>query len=397
MLSRKLYGQIRKVFKKALIISLSFMIFSSCAGMDPKEVEQWISAGIDHPPEIETWKAFGFGPIEAVDWGRPKKESNPLWYDKHGHLKFEARWEVQWRNIQFNAVQAYWWKRAGFSADEARKWSNTNIPVGYDTTNLNKTGLSQQDVQQWIDINVLNLDQMTKSEWERKRVREDHSLSEALKSLFAKQWENAGLSPEETNQWIEPDIGAEGIRILVEVIKWKNAGFNPQEAKEWNYVGIGLEEVLKWKSTGFGPRQAAEWKRTGLSPEEAKREAKKQEETKEREQRRRAQIIESLCPKGVEEFPELIRSNPFDVKGRCFKFTGEVFQILNRTSALYTRVNKLDLGHNMDRTWYLNFGNNSVPNVPFFQGYVKGEGVFEYITVMGAKQVIPKLKVINLE
>lgn len=369
------------------------MMLSACAGMDPKEVEQWRSAGINNSAEVELWKAFGFGPSEAADWGRPKKEFNPLWFDDNGQLKYGTRWEVLWRNTRFTAVQAYWWKIAGFNVDEAKKWSKTSIPFGYDQTRLNGTGLSQRDVQQWIDTNVLSLDQMTDSKMAREQLREEHSLSEARESFFAKQWKNAGLSPDETNQWIESEPQAQGIRELVEVVKWKKAGFLPQEAKKWNYLKMGLGEVLRWKKAGFDPEKAGEWMMTGLTPEEAKKEAKKQQETEEREQKKQAQLFKSVCPKGVEEFSELIRSNPFDVKGRCFQFNGKMFQLLSRTSALFT----LDLGRDMDRTWYLNFGNKSVPNIPFFQGYVKGEGVFEYTTVLGAKQVISKLKVISLD
>lgn len=383
MQTGKLLDRIRKTLKITLAISLAVMAFSSCAGIDPKEIERWRGAGINDLSEVEIWKAFGFDSNEAVTW----------------------------KKVDFDVVKAYWWKKSRFEPEEAKKWSKSNIPVGYEQDDLDDTGLRYQDIKEWIDTNVESFDQLKNSEKARKLVRSDHSLEEAIKSLFATQWKNAGLSAEETARWVESDFGG-AIRALVEVVKWRRANFSPEEAKKWNYADINIEKALEWKRNKFtaeeaenwktagfiSPGTATKWRTKGLNPEaaqnEEKREAKRQQEAKEREQNKRAQKIKSVCPNGVEEFPELIRSNPFDVKGRCFEFRGgKVLQILDRTSALFT----FDLGHDMDRTWYLNFGNNSVPNVPFFRGYVKGEGVFEYTNVLGAKQVIPRLKVINLD
>ena len=81
------------------------------------------------------------------------------------------------------------------------------------------------------------------------------------------------------------------------------------------------------------------------------------------------------------------------MKGKCFEFTGRVSHVLDRTTALFT----IDLRSDTERTCFLDFGAKAVPPVPFFEGYVKGEGTFEYTAALGPRMIVPKLRVISID
>lgn len=102
--------------------------------------------------------------------------------------------------------------------------------------------------------------------------------------------------------------------------------------------------------------------------------------------------IEAVCPEGLEGFRSLLMSvNPYDVGGRCFKFIGERLQILGRTIALfYIGVKRPDA-----EVVLLDFGFVSVPGSLVFQGLVRGEGAYEYLTTLGAVNIVPRLHVIK--
>lgn len=116
----------------------------------------------------------------------------------------------------------------------------------------------------------------------------------------------------------------------------------------------------------------------------AKREAqqKRADEKQARWDRERQQKIAHECPKGLGDFGELLFAIPYDVKGRCYEFVGKTLQVLDRSIGLY------QLGR--DKNVYIDFGPNAAPS-QFFQGYVKGVGVFSYTTVVGAKMIVPSL------
>ena len=102
--------------------------------------------------------------------------------------------------------------------------------------------------------------------------------------------------------------------------------------------------------------------------------------------RERQKKIARMCPKGVSDFGKLLFANPYDVKGRCYNFTGSTAQILGRSIGLYKLTR--------DRNVYIDFGRNAAPS-QFFNGYVKGVGVFTY-TSRGAMMIVPSLVATDL-
>ena len=97
-----------------------------------------------------------------------------------------------------------------------------------------------------------------------------------------------------------------------------------------------------------------------------------------------AKKFDSTCPykDGFISAVGLYQANPFDVAGKCYQFFGETMQILSRTAALF----RMD-----DRIVYLDFGKGSAPN-SYYNGIVKGVGVYEYTTSLGAVKKVPHLK-----
>lgn len=113
----------------------------------------------------------------------------------------------------------------------------------------------------------------------------------------------------------------------------------------------------------------------------------KREMKQEKWDRERQKKIARMCPKGVSDFGKLLFANPYDVKGRCYNFVGGTAQILSRSIGLYKLTR--------DKNVYIDFGRNAAPS-QFFNGYVKGVGVFTYTTVMGAKMIVPSLVATDL-
>ena len=100
-----------------------------------------------------------------------------------------------------------------------------------------------------------------------------------------------------------------------------------------------------------------------------------------------SELIAKICPKGVGSVRDLISTNPYDVKGRCFEFFGQKLQILSRSIGLYSLSPEL--------VYYIDFGSNSAP-ANYYRGYVKGVGAFQYETVSGAVKTVPSFVPIRL-
>lgn len=86
---------------------------------------------------------------------------------------------------------------------------------------------------------------------------------------------------------------------------------------------------------------------------------------------------------------ELFAMNPYDVAGMCFKvFGARAIQFMGRHKALYSVNDSATLIALID------FGKASAPRV-IGQCVLKGSGPFEYSTVAGADQTIPKLNFLS--
>lgn len=134
---------------------------------------------------------------------------------------------------------------------------------------------------------------------------------------------------------------------------------------------------------------AAKTEAQAIAAEEARQKAIKQEAERKiadaAEAKRKAERqtrIFKVCPGGWFDFGKLLFANPYDVKDKCYNFTGTTVQIMSRSTGLYK------LGR--DGTVYIDFSPEVAPN-QVFQGYVKGIGVYTYTSVRGAQMNVPHL------
>ena len=130
-----------------------------------------------------------------------------------------------------------------------------------------------------------------------------------------------------------------------------------------------------------GQAWEAELARREAAKEEARRRVDAEKHAQRERERQRK--IAKICPKGVGSVRDLISTNPYDVKGRCFEFFGQKLQILSRSIGLYSLSPEL--------VYYINFGSNSAP-ANYYRGHVKGVGAYQYETVRGAVKTVPSLE-----
>lgn len=159
-----------------------------------------------------------------------------------------------------------------------------------------------------------------------------------------------------------------------EALRWSK-DFSPDKAAEWKKAGFNYKEAVKW-FRDFSPEEARKWKRKKFTVEEAN------------EWRRfynpsSALKIKKNCSK-TNSLQDLFQANPYTVKDKCYEFVGETFQIITKTTALFMQSGKV---------FYIDFKNNPAPNA-WFNGIVKGEGVYAYTTSFGVSKKVPKLKMI---
>lgn len=90
---------------------------------------------------------------------------------------------------------------------------------------------------------------------------------------------------------------------------------------------------------------------------------------------------EKLCPNGIENVNQLVSINPYDVKGKCFRYMGPNTQLIGRTKALF--------GFYTSNTPFalIDFGKESTP-MGVFSGIVKGRAPYVYQTVSGSVRTI---------
>lgn len=162
---------------------------------------------------------------------------------------------------------------------------------------------------------------------------------------------------------------------------WANTGLSRSEQNQWENAGFLPNEAKKWKRAHFSIQQAEEWIGQGVTTPESARKVM----ANNREKNAR---INSLCPAGVRKF-NIIYTNPYTVQEKCYSFSGRFFQLLGRSKALFF---SWPFSKN---TVLIDFSPQPVPNGIWFNGIVKGQGVYKYQSAMGVEELVPKLKVIN--
>lgn len=83
----------------------------------------------------------------------------------------------------------------------------------------------------------------------------------------------------------------------------------------------------------------------------------------------------------------LQNSNQYDIKNRCFIFSGELFQLLNKSQGLYS------LFGTGTPYAFIDFGNVSAQKT--YYEPVKGKGAYTYTSAIGAVMIVHKLEMVS--
>ena len=249
--------------------------------------------------------------------------------------------------------------------------------IQVDATPWTEANISRDQAQEYIgygfkDPNVVK-------EWQTQgltaeNMREWGSTHDA-KSV--KEWVKLGFNKREASSCVDNGYPVDKVKELIA------AGFKPEDSKaicnmnektrtEWVAQKFTLKQLSQW-SRGFNLEEAVKWRNAGFTYSEAEKYKSFELQV--------ALKIKRRCPGGIKSIDALYSSNPYDVAGKCYEFVGETQQILSRSTALFNQSG---------RSFYINFEKASAPAM-YFRGVVKGVGVYEYTTTIGALKKVPHL------
>lgn len=278
-------------------------------------------------------------------------------------------------NETYSAIEAHPEK---YSSDVAKKWHDAGWT-------------SAQSVIEWLDAGWTDPVEAKKwdsiSEWgyfsgkdARKWYNEGISLSEAKEWLSfseyfitAEVWMRNGFTLEDARQWAQEDF----IRFMPSPAKptiakmWRDAGFNSSSAHEWQAWVHDPVSAKEWIQAGYTATEAGSWTIADLGVTHAKR-------------------WRSICGKTLYTVSELLETNPYDIKHKCYFVAGSSLQILGKTIGLYIFPED-----NSRRPFYIDFGNSAAPAADFW-GIVEGIGAYEYTSTIGAVIITSKLKALEV-
>lgn len=315
----------------------------------------------------------------GMDWDSHSREWT-LWYGggtqwrEAGFTFADAK---SWYDTGVTAPsEAFAWEGIGFSPDRARAWSRTGCRIA-DAKTFADMGISASEVAKW----GLNCNVQAILTWRKAGVDPSEAagwIEAKLSPESALAWQSLGFSPREagacTNHgyasgdvkaMLDSQVALPEVKRVCEVL--------PKEVKaQWD-TKFSLKDTFLW-SNAFTFDQAVLWKKAGFTVDEARGLKAYGVEG--------AVKVKRACPKGSKNIYALLTSNPYDIDGNCFEFSGDTMQLLSRTTALFTQSQQV---------FYVDFEKDSVPNIGF-QGIVKGMGVYEYTTRLGVSKKIPNLK-----
>jgi len=319
------------------------------------------------------WKQEGFTFEEAQEWtyhfnpslaGLPDFPSTP-------HAPYDSMPDL-------TISKAAAWKKAQVDPADARKWVIMGFHGPMEIAPWLEKGFSREQVKEYIAYGFK--DPKIVSEWQ------------ALKFTTAamKEWRSE-LEANEVIEWVQMGFNkaqasaCKNNRYTIEDVKVLNqSGLKPEEtqricgnmAKEvrinWETNKFTLKEIPRW-SRNFSLEEATGWRDAHFTPDEAYKYKSFGQKN--------AVKVKQLCPSGVKSVSDLFSANPYDVAGICYEFVGETQQILTRSTALFNQSG---------RGFYIDFGKASAPAI-YFRGVVKGVGVYDYTTTMGAAKKVPHL------
>jgi hypothetical protein len=349
----------------------------SRAGFSSEEQKAWQTVGLDLT-RCERWKNAGFTPDEAIKWESAHWDHhiprNPFEIAMQWKTKGFAREEAfKWLDARIESPSvAKDWKHVGFEPKEANKWAGKDIAL--------------QEAAEWFNAGFKFDDAI---EWRKK-----FSLREALEwrkltfdSQKSSNWKEKGFNIREAEKW--QDFNVES------ALKWRNVGFEPSEAFQWDIAFFDPTMAKKWKDAGFTPEEASKWQKNEFSAITAKKwkqqgyntvDAKKEVARWASSTPDQVNYLKQICPQGINDFFHLLQTNPYDTEGKCYSFFGSNLQLLSRNEGLFEIYGK---------PFHLTFGKNSAP-ATYYQGLVKGAGIYKYIDLRGSIRIVPSLKTVKV-
>ena len=207
----------------------------------------------------EYWAEAGFGPLDAALWGKHFGPAAARGWKKLGLTPGEA---LKWASVtRFDQIVAAGWIALGVSPDESQRWIET---TGLDSTSAAPwiaDGFDEPGaVAEWLVANV----DVPEAVSRRSLALGPHddlrshpaaaSLRKArmdvtLVNLVAAGWIALGVSPDESQRWIET-TGLDSTSAA----PWIADGFDePGAVAEWLVANVDVPEAVSRRSLALGP------------------------------------------------------------------------------------------------------------------------------------------------
>ena len=339
------------------------------AGFDLEGTKQWKAKGYDYDT-AQQFKTAGLNLTDVTKW------HDAGWTD--------ADAVIEWHNAGFNSTEAKQWQNVVLSQVNAEHVQSKQPPTEFKGTEPNTAlekyvaKMEQQEQSNPTCYSYLTKCREHQFSWDTNRPDEEqacHDYKACIKknSILkvigeAKSWIKDGFTVGDAKQWHESDFQPDTAKA------WRDVGFNPSGATEWLGWISDPVSAKEWIKAGYTAEQADSWMSStaswvNISVSDAIK-------------------VKRTCGKTLHPMTELLKTNPYDVKHKCYFFSGNLLQILSRTRGLY-------LAGLTTEPFYLDFGSLSASSGSF-TGIVKGIGAYQYRNTLRALVITSKFRVVEV-
>ena len=393
----------------------------------------------NHYKLVQAWKKAGFSAKEAIEWEK-YISTRGLYYSSTARsvkksiqqgatLPLVKRWESELGNkidyyevadliknnltlaevkksqteirTKFDWGNLIQFKKRGFSTEETIKFINAGFDY-FGAEDCKKLGITKvEDAIKWGKAN--DLDRCEENVIAYKKV--------GFTPDEYRVWSYHGFDPKKALKW--KIVGAENAVYWYNYNQYAKNKYTPKEAKEWQDIEVlKPEEADKWRDTKLAKSTIKKFRKNGVMAKTILKLQKiKVKSTKmallmaegdigmksKKDFLNKSKILKrNYCKKiniihvkssylfGARVSDGFYDVDEYDNKGKCYQFTGELIQRIDR---------KHGLVQNGDFLYYVTF-NKSWREGTTKIGVLKGDGAYSYTTAMGARKTIPKGKIL---